>query len=64
MKTLNPRHIDEDEADNRSIKIGWYAMRGNGSLRLGPFLSREECLEQIARATPEPTRPGHWPSVR
>lgn len=39
-------------------------MRGNGTLRLGPFVSREECLTQIANAEPEPARPSYWPKAR
>ena len=63
MKTLRARHVDENESDNRGIKAGWYAMRGNGSLRLGPFLSREECLTQIAQAEPEPAPRSYWPKA-
>jgi hypothetical protein len=55
MKTLTPRQVGESEADNRSIKTGWYAMRDNGSLRLGPFVSREECLTKIEECKPEPS---------
>ena len=39
MKNLTPRYINETESDNRGVKEGWYALRRNGSLRLGPFLS-------------------------
>jgi len=54
MQNLIPRHINEQKSDNRSIKEGWYATRRNGSLRLGPFLSREQCVVQISQAKDEP----------
>lgn len=63
MNNLTPRHIDDNESDNRSVKAGWYAMRRNGSLRLGPFLSRDECLAEIAQAQPEPPPRSYWPRV-
>jgi hypothetical protein len=63
MQHLIPRHINEQESDNRSIKEGWYAMRRNGSLRLGPFLRREECVVQISQAKDETTRPSYWPEA-
>ena len=63
VNNLTPRHIDDDESDNRSIKAGWYAMRRNGSLRLGPFSSREQCLAEIATAQPEPAPRSYWPGV-
>jgi hypothetical protein len=47
MQNLIPRYIAEQESDNRSIKEGWYAMRRNGSIRLGPFFSREKCVLEI-----------------
>jgi hypothetical protein len=56
MQNLIPRHINERESDNRSIKEGWYAMRRNGSLRLGPFLSREQCVVEISQAQDEQAR--------
>jgi hypothetical protein len=63
MQNLTPRHINEQESDNRSIKEGWYAMRRNGSLRLGPFLSRERCVVEISQAQEEPARPSYWPKA-
>ena len=63
MQNLTPRHINEQESDNRSIKEGWYAMRRNGSLRLGPFLSRGQCVVEISQAQDEPARPSHWPKA-
>jgi hypothetical protein len=56
MQNLTPRYIAEQESDHRSIKEGWYAMRRNGSLRLGPFFSREQCVLEIAAAYDEPAR--------
>lgn len=63
MRNLTPRHINEQESDNRSIKEGWYAMRRNGSLRLGPFSSREQCVVEIAQAQDEPAQPSYWPKA-
>ena len=45
-----PHFINEDKADMRGIKPGWYAMEDNGKLSSGPFSSRHECL---SRDTPE-----------
>jgi hypothetical protein len=63
MSGLTPRHVNDDESDNRSIKAGWYAMRRNGSLRLGPFSSRVECLAEIGQAKPEPPPRSYWAGV-
>ena len=57
MNTLEPHLINENESDIRGIKEGWYAMRRNGTLRLGPFPSRDECLAEIAHSTAEPASP-------
>ena len=56
MEKLTPRYISESESDNRSIKEGWYAVRRNGSVRFGPFLSREKCLLEMAAGEDEPMR--------
>ncbi len=64
MNNLTSRHIDENESDNRGIKGGWYAMRRNGSLRLGPFSCQEECLTAIAQTPPEPAPRSYWPQAR
>ena len=63
MNNLTTRYINENESDNRGVKEGWYALRRNGSLRLGPFLSREQCLAEIAQATREPAPRSYWPGV-
>jgi hypothetical protein len=54
MRPLIPRHIAEQESDDRGIKEGWYAMRRNGTPRFGPFASRGECLVVIAQSKDEP----------
>jgi hypothetical protein len=54
MRSLIPRHIAEQESDDRGIKTGWYAMRRNGTPRFGPFASRGECLVGIAQSKDEP----------
>ena len=54
MRVLIPRHIAEQESDDRGIKEGWYAMRRNGTPRFGPFASRGECLVVIAQSKDEP----------
>jgi hypothetical protein len=58
MNNLTPRQIGDDESDNRSVKAGWYAIRRNGSIGLGPFSSREKCLAEIALAETEPAPRG------
>ena len=63
MKNLTPRHIDESESDNRGIKEGWYGMRRDGTLKLGPFSTRDECLTEIAQSTSEPAPRSYWPGV-
>ncbi len=42
-----PHYINEDRADMRAIKPGWYAMDDDGSLSSGPCSSREACLRRI-----------------
>lgn len=63
MRHLIPRHIDEQESDDRGIKEGWYAMRRNGTPRFGPFASRGECLVGIAQSKDEPEPRSHRPGV-
>jgi hypothetical protein len=63
MKNLTARHIDENEARNRAVGEGWYAMRRDGTLRLGPFSTRDECLSEIARSISEPAPRRYWPGV-
>jgi hypothetical protein len=63
MNNLTPRHVNERESDMRGIKEGWYAIRRNGSLRLGPFTSREQCVAVIAQAGVEPAPRGYWPGA-
>lgn len=62
MRHLIPRHIAEQESDERGIKEGWYAMHRNGTPRFGPFASRGECLVGIAQSKdavePRSYRPG------
>jgi hypothetical protein len=53
MEDLLPRYINENESDNRGIKEGWYAMRRNGTVGLGPFSTRAECVTKIAQSTSE-----------
>ena len=48
MQNLIPHYVTELESDNRGIKEGWYAVSRNGSLRFGPFSSREICVDTIA----------------
>lgn len=50
MKDLLPFYINENESDNRGIKEGWYAMRRNGTVGLGPFSTRAECMTKIAQS--------------
>jgi hypothetical protein len=41
-----PHFINEDRADMRGIKPGWYAVSGEGNLVGGPFATYETCLER------------------
>lgn len=63
MKNLDPRHVNENKSDNRGIKEGWYAMRRNGTLKLGPFPSRDECLTEIERSLCEPEPRIYFPGA-
>ena len=63
MSNLTPHHINENESENRSVKAGWYAMRLNGTLKSGPFSSRDECMTEIAQAVFEPSQCGDAPNV-
>jgi hypothetical protein len=49
-----PRYVSEDESDMRAIKDGWYAVTKNGMLVSGPFVSHEDCVEEIRRPTRAP----------
>jgi hypothetical protein len=44
-----PHYINENKADMRGIKSGWYAIEGDGNISSGPFASRQECAERIAQ---------------
>ena len=52
-----PRYINDDKSEMRRIKPGWYAEDDDGNLSLGPFSSREACLE--SRSTGERVDPGN-----
>ena len=41
-----PHFINDDRADMRRIKSGWYAMSDDGRLICGPFATYETCLER------------------
>jgi len=43
-----PHYINENKADIRAIKLGWYAIDDSGQLYSGPFSSCEECLSQAS----------------
>jgi hypothetical protein len=46
-----PHYINQDEADMRGIKSGWYAMDDDSNLSSGPFSSHEECLSRGTQPT-------------
>jgi hypothetical protein len=46
---IAPHYIGEDKSDMRGIKVGWYAIEGDGNIFSGPFASRQECVEKIVR---------------
>jgi hypothetical protein len=50
----SPHYINEDRAEMRGIKHGWYAMDDAGKLSLGPCSSREECLNRGTQPTNTP----------
>jgi hypothetical protein len=50
-KTLTPHHIQEEESSRRGIKEGWYAIRRDGSPGMGPFGSRDACVENIDQSS-------------
>ena len=50
-----PHYISENKSDMRGIKCGWYAMDSDGKLVLGPFPSREQCLDRSIDLVNRPT---------
>jgi hypothetical protein len=52
-----PHHVSEDESDMRGVKDGWYVAGGNGRLVSGPFLSHEDCAQEIRHPTRAPINP-------
>jgi hypothetical protein len=51
LTVIAPHYISEDKSDMRGIKHCWYAIEGDGIISSGPFASRQECAERIARPT-------------
>ena len=51
LTVIAPHYISEDKSDMRGIKPGWYAIEGDGNIFSGPFASRQECVERLARPT-------------
>jgi len=43
-----PHFINEDRADMRGIKSGWYAINNDGKLVGGPFATYEKCVEGLS----------------
>jgi hypothetical protein len=41
-----PLFINEDRAEMRGIKAGWYAISNDGNFVGGPFTTYETCLER------------------
>lgn len=59
MIYLSPHYINERQSDIRGIKDGWYSMDDAGTLRFGPFFSRQECRQDCSE--PENTSlPAGW----
>ena len=46
-----PNYINEDRAEMRRIKPGWYATDDDGKVSSGPFSSHEECLCRCTQLT-------------
>jgi len=63
MGILTTRYVNEAESDNRGIKMGWYAMRRDGSLLLGPFMNQEDCAAEIAQTEDRSEPRGYNPGV-
>jgi len=54
-----PHFINDDKAEMRGIKSGWYAIEDDGNLSSGPFSSREQCVIRAAQPTnDDPVRVG------
>ena len=49
-----PHFINDDKAEMRGIKSGWYAIEDDGNLSSGPFSSCEQCSadESSSRSRP------------
>jgi hypothetical protein len=50
-----PHFINDDRAEMRGIKPGWYAIDDDGNLSSGPFSSRDQCLTRVTQPTSHST---------
>jgi hypothetical protein len=50
-----PHFINDDRAEMRGIKPGWYAIDDDGNLSSGPFFSRDQCLIRVTQPTSDAT---------
>jgi hypothetical protein len=48
-----PHYVGENKSDIRAVKCGWYAIDDIGNLVVGPFFSREMCVEGIIQRNDE-----------
>ena len=50
MSEPSPHRVNEHQSDMRGIKEGWYVMDDEGKLTLGPFSTRDDCLDCLRSA--------------
>ncbi len=59
-----PHFINDDKAEMRGIKPGWYAIEDDGNLSSGPFASHDRCLTRITEPTSDSTPSGLPPRLK
>jgi hypothetical protein len=48
MTDQTPLYLSKLQAIRRGVKEGWYAVDDKGSVRSGPFATREACIDHAA----------------
>jgi hypothetical protein len=49
MSDQAPIYLTKLQSLRRGIEQGWYVVDGDGNLCVGPFPTREACVQQTAR---------------
>lgn len=49
MSEQTPIHYTKLQSLRRGIEQGWYVVDANGNPCIGPFPTREDCLDRTAR---------------